>query len=139
MTSATPDAGRTVASLNRVEQRLGQLLRVGVALSTIIIAIGLLTSLVRHPDYISDHAALTRLVDSGAAFPHSLNELGRELVQLRGRAIVTLGLLLLIVTPVMRVAVSIVSFALERDWRFVVITTTVLVVLLTSFVLGKVE
>jgi uncharacterized membrane protein len=34
---------------------------------------------------------------------------------------------------------SIVAFAIERDLVYVLITSTVLVVLLTSFVLGRVE
>jgi uncharacterized membrane protein YfcA len=42
---------------------------------------------------------------------------------------------LLIATPVLRVAVSIVAFALEGDRRFVVITTLVLAILLLSNVL----
>jgi uncharacterized membrane protein len=53
-----------------------------------------------------------------------------------GPALVMLGLLLLILTPVMRVAVSVVSFALDRDRRYVLITLTVLGVLIGSFALG---
>lgn len=53
-----------------------------------------------------------------------------------GEHIANLGLLLLIATPVARVAASIVLFARERDITFVIITTTVLVLLLLSFVLG---
>jgi uncharacterized membrane protein len=43
----------------------------------------------------------------------------------------------MIITPVTRVAVSIVAFAMERDWRYVGITALVLLVLLVSFALGK--
>jgi uncharacterized membrane protein len=50
-----------------------------------------------------------------------------------------LGLLLLIATPVMRVAVSVLIFVHQRDWTFVVITSVVLVLLVLSFVLGRVE
>jgi uncharacterized membrane protein len=49
-----------------------------------------------------------------------------------GSAIIELGLLLLIATPVARVAFSAVAFALERDYLYVVITLIVLVVLLYS-------
>jgi uncharacterized membrane protein YfcA len=41
-------------------------------------------------------------------------------------------LLILLATPVIRVAVSIVAFALERDWLYVGITLLVLALLLTS-------
>jgi uncharacterized membrane protein len=47
-----------------------------------------------------------------------------------------LGLLLLIATPVLRVAVSAIGFALEHDKRFVVITLVVLAVLVGSFAVG---
>ncbi len=45
------------------------------------------------------------------------------------RAIIQLGLLLLIATPVARVAFSAVAFAIERDRMYVVITLIVLAVL----------
>jgi uncharacterized membrane protein len=53
------------------------------------------------------------------------------------QAVVVLGLLVLLVTPVVRVAVSIIAFLLERDWRYVLITSLVLLILLLSFALGK--
>ena len=46
------------------------------------------------------------------------------------------GVLLLVATPVLRVTVSVVGFALERDRRFVIITALVLAVLLGSFAIG---
>ena len=53
-----------------------------------------------------------------------------------GEHIANLGLLLLIATPVARVAASIVLFARDRDYLYVAITTTVLLLLLLSFMLG---
>ena len=49
----------------------------------------------------------------------------------------TVGLLVLIATPVMRVAVSILAFAADRDWRFVAITISVLAILLVSLLVGR--
>jgi uncharacterized membrane protein len=43
-----------------------------------------------------------------------------------------LGLLLLIATPVARVAFSVIGFALEKDWMYVVITLIVLALLIYS-------
>ena len=48
------------------------------------------------------------------------------------------GLLVLIATPVLRVAVSILAFWQEGDRKFVLITSVVLALLLASFLLGKV-
>jgi uncharacterized membrane protein len=51
---------------------------------------------------------------------------------LRGRSIIQFGLLLLIATPVARVLISAVAFALQRDRTYVLITLAVLGVLLLS-------
>jgi uncharacterized membrane protein len=69
------------------------------------------------------------------AFPQSFNQVWTGLLALHPQAIIALGLLLLIATPILRVGVSILAFALERDLRFVVITVLVLGILLLSNVL----
>ena len=84
-------------------------------------------------------AELRRLTSPGAAFPRTMGEVIAGVREMRGQAIVVVGLLLLIATPVMRVAVSIVAFAVERDWVFATITGVVLGLLLLSFFIGKVE
>ncbi len=48
------------------------------------------------------------------------------------RAIIQLGLLLLIATPVARVIFSAIAFAIEHDYMYVVITLIVLGILLYS-------
>ena len=68
------------------------------------------------------------LLTAGIAFSFSMED--------TGDVFIIPGLLLLIATPVMRVAVSIVAFIVEKDWIFVGITTTVFVFLLLSFLLG---
>ena len=52
---------------------------------------------------------------------------------LRGQAIMALGLLILIITPVLRVAISIVAFAIQHDRIYVAITSLVLALLILSF------
>jgi uncharacterized membrane protein len=52
---------------------------------------------------------------------------------LDSRAIIQLGLLLLIATPIARVALSLFAFAKQRDSTYVVITAIVLGILLWSF------
>ncbi len=46
------------------------------------------------------------------------------------------GLLLLVATPVARVALSIVIFIIERDRLYVLITAAVLLILVVAFVTG---
>jgi uncharacterized membrane protein len=55
-----------------------------------------------------------------------------DTVALHGRGIIQLGLLLLIATPVARVAFSIFGFAQERDRMYVVFTVIVFAILLWS-------
>jgi uncharacterized membrane protein len=54
----------------------------------------------------------------------------RESLSLSGRAIIQFGLLLLIATPVARVAFSILGFAKERDGMYVVFTAIVFSILI---------
>ena len=51
-------------------------------------------------------------------------------------ALTNAGLIVLMATPVARVAVSVIEYSLERDWLFAMLTTTVLVILLGSLVVS---
>jgi uncharacterized membrane protein len=72
-------------------------------------------------------------------FPHTVGATLESLMALRGQGFILVGLLVLLITPVMRVAVSIVAFAIQKDRAFTIITTIVLAILLVSFVLGRVS
>jgi uncharacterized membrane protein len=115
---------------HRVEIIISQVLRGGVLLSAAIISIGVVLFYI-HYFSVAGHA-----VDIGS-FPHSLVSVAEGLVRGDPLAVIALGLLVLLATPVARVAVSIVAFGFERDWRYVVISTVVLLVLIISFLLGK--
>lgn len=107
-------------------QLIGWILQGGVILSASVILIGFLLLPLR-PGGLS----VSRLL----SFPQTLSQVWAGILVLHPQAIIALGLLLLIATPILRVAVSIVAFALERDLRFVVITALVLAILLLSNVL----
>jgi uncharacterized membrane protein len=112
----------------RLERLLGTVLRWGVMSAALVVAAGAAVYLARHgfelPRYQvfrgepSDLKTVSGIL--GDAFTG------------RGRGLIQLGLLLLIATPVTRVALSIAVFALERDRRYVLITLVVLAVLLYS-------
>lgn len=55
-----------------------------------------------------------------------------------GRGVMELGLALLLLTPIVRVALSLVAFARERDRTYVLLTAVVLVLLLYGLAGGKV-
>ncbi len=102
---------------------IGWVLQGGVILSAVVIVFGLVLLSTR-PGGLS----LQRLLH----FPQTLSQVEKELLFLRPQAVIALGLLLLIATPVIRVAVSIITFACERDRTYVIITSIVLVILLFS-------
>ena len=60
----------------------------------------------------------------------------RAAVHLHAAGFYSLGLLVLILTPFIRVLGSIVAFAAAREWRFVAVTSAVLVVMLVSIAVG---
>ncbi len=66
------------------------------------------------------------------SFPDTLPAVWHGLLALDPPSIIVVGLLVLLATPVMRVAVSIIAFALEEDRTYVTITTLVLAILLFS-------
>jgi uncharacterized membrane protein len=112
----------------RIEIIIGSLLRAGVILSAAVVLFGGIVYLTRHgreiPNYTTFHGE-----------PETLKrptEIFHDTLQMNARAIIQLGLLLLIATPVARVIFSAVAFAIERDYLYVVITLIVLAVLVYS-------
>ena len=127
---ASPDApGRTERLISRV-------LRIGVYTSLALIAAGTIRSF-SAGTYGTLPSDRVRLSGAGGAFPRSLAWFLHGLAHLDGQAIIVAGLLILILTPVVRVTVSLIGFARERDRTYVAITAAVLLLLLLSFALGK--
>jgi uncharacterized membrane protein len=111
-----------------IEEIVGTLLRVGVSLSASVVAIGAAMCLARH----GREPANYRVFHGEPSDLRSLSGIVREAFHLRGRGIIQLGLLLLIATPVARVAFSIWGFAEEHDRLYMIFTGIVLIVLLYS-------
>ena len=133
----TPDAA-TEAAVGRAELIISRLLRVGVMTSLAIVVVGLALTFARNPSY-DDRSGppVSALVGDAAAFPHTFAGVFHDALRLRGPGVTVLGLLLLIATPVLRVAVSVCVFAAQRDRAFTAITSLVLLLLVISFLLGK--
>jgi uncharacterized membrane protein len=143
MNALPPDAAANSDAdsdkVRKVELVISTLLRAGVVLSFVIVLAGMLLSFVHHPDYLHSATQLENLTRTGANFPRSVAEVWSGVRELKGQAFVIVGLMILIATPVLRVAVSIFAFIYQRDRTYVIITSIVLVLLLASFVLGRVE
>jgi len=112
----------------KIEDVVGNLLRAGVMTSAVVVFFGAVIYLVRHgqslPDYHTFRGEPAELRRFDGILQSALN--------LRGRGIIQLGLVLLIFTPVARVVFSIWGFAAERDRMYVLFTSIVLVILLYS-------
>jgi uncharacterized membrane protein len=111
-----------------IEEIVGNLLRTGVSLSAFVVSIGAVIYLVRHGRSPADY----RVFRGEPSDLKSLSGIVRDAYGLHGRGIIQFGLLLLIATPVVRVAFSIWGFAAEEDRMYMIFTGIVLVVLLYS-------
>ncbi len=115
-----------------IEFIVSNVLRYGVLLSFLIVLIGSVMLFIQ-----GGQAATVRL--TGAPNPHAPGQVITDLFRLQPKAIIDFGLMLLIATPVMRVAVSVIAFLVEEDIVYTLVTLFVLAVLLASFFLGAVE
>ncbi len=141
-TQALPTARAKNEDLLRIELLIAQLLRVGVILSFTIIAIGIGAVLVTGQTgydqiHLDDLQSILAYSGKHPYFPNSVTDVFTGLVALKPYAIIALGLIVLIAIPVMRVAVSVIAFAIERDRLYVLITAFVLTMLLLSFLIGE--
>ena len=118
----------TPSEEHRLEVMVANLLRVGVVLAAALVGFGGVLYLARHGH---DAGAYRTFRGEPAAF-RTLSGVFRDAIALRGRGVIQLGLLLLIATPVARVAFSAYAFTHLRDAKYVVITLIVLGLLLFS-------
>jgi uncharacterized membrane protein len=116
----------------KIEILVGNLLRAGVALSATVVFAGALVYLVRHGGSPANYSNF-----HGEPLEYrSIRGIFAGVARLRGRAIIQLGLLVLIATPIARVVLSVVGFAGEKDRLYVIVTSIVLVILLYSLLVS---
>jgi uncharacterized membrane protein len=112
----------------RLEIIIGQLLRAGVLLAAAVVLVGGVLYLARHRsekvNYTTFYAGSKKL----ETIPGIVKLAG----SLDAEGIMQLGLLLLIATPVARVAMAVAGFQLERDYLYVTVSLIVLGVLVYS-------
>jgi uncharacterized membrane protein len=112
----------------KMEIAISQMLRAGVSLAAIVVFVGAIFYLLHAhgmaPDYRHFHGV-----------PGPADRIPPLLVasRLDSRSIIRLGILLLIATPIMRVAYCVYGFARQKDKIYVLVSSIVLAVLLYSF------
>ncbi len=113
---------------------LGTLLRAGVLVASVVVLVGAVPYLVHNgglPTDRSEFVGEPEALRSPAAIL-------RGALGLQSRAVIQLGLLLLMATPVARVAFTVAAFWRRRDRVYVAVTTVVLAILLYSLFWGQV-
>jgi uncharacterized membrane protein len=112
----------------RLDNLLGNALRLGVVTAGAVVLAGGTVFLVRHGTEPPAYDVFRGEPSDLRTVPGIVG----DAVRLRGRGLIQLGLLLLIATPIARVVLSAVVFSVQRDGRYVAITLGVLLVLLYS-------
>ena len=112
----------------KIENIVGNLLRAGVSLSAFVVLFGAIIYLVRHGSAPADY----RVFHGEPSEFKSLRGILHSAFTFHGQGIIQLGLVLLIATPVARVAFAIWGFAAEGDRLYMIFTGIVLTVLLYS-------
>jgi len=112
----------------RLENIIGKLLRTGVLLAAAVVLAGAGLYLVNHhSEHVSFHAFVTE-----PAHLRTVPGIVASAFHLQGEGLMQFGLLLLIATPVARVALAVVGFYLERDRLYALVSLIVLAVLAFS-------
>ncbi len=117
-----------MATLKRSELAISHLLRGGVIFSGSVLVIGWVLELTQ---------GSSQSQTSAEAGVRSLNSLVAGLHAMSAQAWISMGLLLLISLPILRVALTFLIFLQNRDRLFSVLTLYVLLLLCASSLLGK--
>ncbi len=112
----------------QVEQLVGTLLRTGVIVAGAVVLFGGILYLIRYGNTFPHY----RVFRGEPADLRSVAAIVQDSLSFHSRGLIQLGLLLLIATPILRVAFSVIAFALQRDITYVLVTVIVLSVLIYS-------
>ena len=119
----------TDADLNR---SVGNLLRLGVILSVITTLIGFVKLFMEGFKMPRKY----KLLDMGTSSEKVWSHFWETLCKGEGTAIIQLGILMLIFTPLMRIIFALIGYLKEKDYLYVVISSIVLIIMVISFVTG---
>lgn len=112
------------------------LLRSILIASVIILVAGLFLMAIKAPDFYLDRY---RAVQSGHLDPpESISQLWSEAIQGDPHSLVTLGLLVLTLVPIARVAFCLILFLKQCDYTYVAFTAYVLTFLIIGVVVGRI-
>jgi uncharacterized membrane protein len=117
----------------RIELLLSVLLRAGVTVAAVVVLLGAVLYLASHGSDQADFHTFQPPPQELRAISGVLRQAG----SLDGAAIIQVGMLLLIATPILRVASSAYAFARQGDRVYVIITLLVLGILSYGLVVSR--
>ena len=122
-----------------LNESIGKILRWGVVLSSVVVASGLVLVLFAPP--AGTPGTLQGAIAANFGRPTlSPSALAAEIAHGSALGVLQLGLLILVATPITRVAASVLLFLREKDTLYFGVTALVLVMLLLAlFVVGPLE
>jgi uncharacterized membrane protein len=114
----------------KLEAIIGNLLRAGVLASALIVLLAGIVFVGQHRGDIVSYSTF----QMERSDLRTINGIFHSVGSLRADAFIQLGLLLLIATPIARVALAAIGFYLERDRIYVAVSLIVLSILLFSII-----
>ena len=119
---------------NPMDAWISRTLRAGVLVAAAIIAAGVVLYVTRGAGPDTPHSLHALLDGGGHPSATSPAAIGRGLGRLDASAVIEAGIIALILTPVVRVALTLLLFLIERDRIFAGITAVVFVVLVAGLI-----
>jgi uncharacterized membrane protein len=113
---------------------IGQVLRSGTVISISIVFFGGILYMYRHGSSVANYKTFLGTPEFVRHFPGIFY----SAFNLKGQAIIQLGIILLIATPILRVICSAIGFVLEKDYMYVAISVLVLCIIFMSTISGQV-
>ena len=119
-----------------IQQLIGNTLRWGVSIACFIAFIGGIVYLFQHgTDPMVDYTHF----DYDEAHPESYTTLAgiwEGILSMKSQSWIQLGVIALILTPIMRVILSLADFLQEHDWLYAAITAIVLAIIISNSIGG---
>jgi uncharacterized membrane protein len=115
-----------------IQSLIGKVLRGGMIVSMSIVFFGGILFMYRHGHSIPDYKTFKGI----PTFLQTPGSLINAALIFKGQAIIQLGIILLIATPILRVVFSTIGFVLEKDYLYVCISLLVLAIIFTSMISG---
>jgi uncharacterized membrane protein len=117
-----------------MQELISRTLRWGVTIAGVLALIGGAFYFVQHGNATMDLASLATFSYDAPQDPQTTTFWGilQGVVDGRSESIIQLSVIALVLTPIMRVLLSLIDFVKQRDWLYVGVTMFVFVVIITN-------